>query len=740
MGKKINPKSIDSMKLMSGILIWILSTFGGFLLWMNPPQLPIPPIAVTFVASLAEIGVLMLFSLLLQKDRNGGVSIGGIFAFAALAYPLSVLCGMLIKPGNVILYLIPVLWFCASAPIGKAILMTLLALLPETFEWLNIHYTLFRPIPPLPGKADPLLFDWTTLFTNYFGTIWIVPVLALMIPRLKSTRVSTGFKSNVAAPSKAAKKDVFLAPSDSASAEVSPSLIPPSGGTGGAVQVADITELQNSEHNAELRGILESIVFFMSKNFKAHSALGLLSLDEGHTFVINAKYSKSNYIKDSVLVYPGSGLVGKAITEPSGFMTGSAKTYPDKVEYYTRLEEVNSIVVSRIVDTDSRKVLGLLVVDSPSIRAFDDADKDLLNRFSVVASQLISSTRMRKILEVNNKRNEIVSNISKLLVKEKYTRGVLAVLMEHLRKVFDADRLVVCAASNEEGKAKIIRLAGDPGDLQENMLFQIDDPYCLYGTVFLTKIEYLETEISRENRYRFFKGENPQFEPAEVMVAPLMDDHGNVIAVIGLETNRSGSFQKSTIVLLQTIMAAASSAVTRAQLFTKIEKQATMDGLTKIANHRHFQDTLDVAIAKHTQARKPFALLLMDIDHFKKFNDTYGHPIGDKVLQSVAAAVTHAIRPNDFVARYGGEEFTVILDLEPALVLQAAERIREAIESQELEHEGQVLKVTVSIGAAVFPTDGQVKKDLIELADQAMYRSKKNGRNQVTQWSQVVNA
>ena len=130
MGKKVNPKSIDSLKLVSGVLIWAFSALGGLLLWMNPLTLPISGVALTFVSSVVEIGVLAVLSLLLLRDHNGGLTVGGMFAFAGIAFPFSVLSGMLAVPGNIILYLIPVLWFCASAPLSKVVPMILLTLLP----------------------------------------------------------------------------------------------------------------------------------------------------------------------------------------------------------------------------------------------------------------------------------------------------------------------------------------------------------------------------------------------------------------------------------------------------------------------------------------------------------------------------------------------------------------------------------------------------------------------------------
>lgn len=731
MGKKIDPKSIDSLKLGFGVFIWLAGVFGGFLLWLTPQQLPLQGEMLTLASIALQLGFGWLFSRFLLRDRNGKTALGGVLAFLGLAYPLCIVNGHIIEPENLVFYLVAVVWVSAGLTWYKAVLAALLALVPEVFQWMNIHYSLLRPYPPLPGNADPLLFDWTSFEEHLLSSTGLVILLAVMLARLKSHRV-VGFKG--ALPSSVAKNQASGTSGTGPETQPTLSFQPSS-----SVQVpqVDASLAKNIEENADLRGILESIVFFMSKNFKAHSALGLLSLDEGHTFVINAKFSKSQYIKDNVLIYQGSGIVGKAITEPNGFMTGSVKTYPDKVEYYSKLEEVNSIIISRILDDDTRKVIGLLVVDSPNIRAFEDGDKELLNRFSVVASKLISNARMRKIMESTSKQNEIVYEISKLLTNERYTRGVIGVLIENLRKVFDADRLIVCDFSPEDGKGRVLKLAGESGDVEEGMLFQLDDPFCLYGMAFINKIEYLETDVLRENRYRFRKDEKAEFSPLEVMVAPLLDDQGHAMVVIGLESNKQGCFHKRSIVLLQTIMANASTAITRAQAFTRLEKQATMDGLTKIPNHRHFQETLDKVIQKYNQERRPFGLLLMDIDHFKKFNDTYGHPIGDKVLQLVAATVAKTIRPNDFVARYGGEEFTVILDSDPAQLAQAAERIREAIEAQALSHDGNALKVTVSIGASCFPLDGTTKKELIELSDQAMYHSKKSGRNRVTIWSQL---
>jgi diguanylate cyclase (GGDEF)-like protein len=172
-----------------------------------------------------------------------------------------------------------------------------------------------------------------------------------------------------------------------------------------------------------------------------------------------------------------------------------------------------------------------------------------------------------------------------------------------------------------------------------------------------------------------------------------------------------------------------------------MEKLATIDGLTQIANHRKFQDIMTLELERSARYNSPLTLLLMDIDHFKKFNDTYGHPVGDLVLQMVAKALQGSIRNTDYCARYGGEEFVVVLiQADEAQSRILAERIRKAVESLQIQNEDKILRVTVSIGSATFPYDGATKQDLIDNADKAMYFSKQTGRNRVSFYSAVRNA
>jgi diguanylate cyclase (GGDEF)-like protein len=156
------------------------------------------------------------------------------------------------------------------------------------------------------------------------------------------------------------------------------------------------------------------------------------------------------------------------------------------------------------------------------------------------------------------------------------------------------------------------------------------------------------------------------------------------------------------------------------------------DGLTGIHNRPTFDNTIANVIAKSTRSATPLALMLFDIDHFKRCNDTYGHRAGDHVLKKVAALVADHARAGDFVARYGGEEFVVIIHNLPwPGPARFADHVRGLIQATQFEFEGQPIPVTISIGVAQWDGTMQSEAQLIELADQRLYRAKQAGRNRV---------
>ncbi|MCX7748542.1 MAG: diguanylate cyclase [Clostridia bacterium] len=198
----------------------------------------------------------------------------------------------------------------------------------------------------------------------------------------------------------------------------------------------------------------------------------------------------------------------------------------------------------------------------------------------------------------------------------------------------------------------------------------------------------------------------------------------------------SGVFTEEDLAILNSIMTQAAISIENAKLY----KLAITDGLTELVIHRHFKQLLKTEVDRAKRYKRVLSLIMFDIDHFKKLNDTYGHQAGDAVLVKVAKITKETFRNVDIIARYGGEEFAVVLPETEILGAQiAAERLRIAIEKSEVVYEGNSLKVTVSVGTATYPQNAADMESLIKEADTALYLSKSSGRNKVSSSSTMKN-
>ena len=162
-------------------------------------------------------------------------------------------------------------------------------------------------------------------------------------------------------------------------------------------------------------------------------------------------------------------------------------------------------------------------------------------------------------------------------------------------------------------------------------------------------------------------------------------------------------------------------------------KLATTDGLTELYNHRYFQEQIRMQVEQSKRYNTSFSLIIIDIDFFKKFNDTFGHQSGDAVLREVAQTLKRNVRATDIVCRYGGEEMSIILPNTPKEeAFSTAQKICERVASKKFKlFSGKETNVTISLGVSTFPADGESAVDIIEAADKRLYNAKNNGRNQV---------
>ncbi len=199
-------------------------------------------------------------------------------------------------------------------------------------------------------------------------------------------------------------------------------------------------------------------------------------------------------------------------------------------------------------------------------------------------------------------------------------------------------------------------------------------------------------------------------------------------------------FEKDAELLeeLSTFVEELNPSIQRAILYLKVEEMSRTDGLTGLYRRGYFNERLKEEELRAKRSNGRFSILMMDIDHFKKVNDTYGHQAGDMVLKTVAEILKNSVYETDFAARYGGEEFVVIFPkTDPEGLKIKAEKIRQKIEETEITVGLEKIKVTASFGIAHYPKDGQVAEEVLRKADMSLYKSKQTGRNKVMEFEKT---
>lgn len=211
----------------------------------------------------------------------------------------------------------------------------------------------------------------------------------------------------------------------------------------------------------------------------------------------------------------------------------------------------------------------------------------------------------------------------------------------------------------------------------------------------------------------------------------LYEDH--IIGFLNLYSKEKNKLSRDMIYLLQSLSGQVHNAITNFFELQKMRTQASVDGLTGLYNKKYFLEALGAGIHESAAAGTPLSLAMIDIDHFKSVNDTYGHQTGDLILKEVAGLIAESVRDTDSVCRYGGEEFSIIMPSTPReRAIEVVERVRARAENSCFSAtDGQVLRITVSGGVACYPGDAETLDQIIHVSDTALYTAKRTGRNRV---------
>jgi len=246
-------------------------------------------------------------------------------------------------------------------------------------------------------------------------------------------------------------------------------------------------------------------------------------------------------------------------------------------------------------------------------------------------------------------------------------------------------------------------------------------------------------DTTREDRFLHYKGE--RVIEGSFLSTPLIYKK-DILGVINFHRPKVDSFSDEEIRLLTLVASQIALAVENAKLYTKARELSVKDDLTGLYNRRHFQTVLQVEWKRAIRFHRSLSLLMIDVDFFKKYNDTFGHLHGDKVLKELSNVLRRNIREIDTVARFGGEEFIILLpDTDKRGAIAVGEKLRKIVETHRFAEPasgGAAPQITVSVGIAAYPDDVREMDDLIDHADIALYDAKDAGRNRVVCYPQLT--
>jgi len=363
----------------------------------------------------------------------------------------------------------------------------------------------------------------------------------------------------------------------------------------------------------------------------------------------------------------------------------------------------------------------------------EESDITIINGFCTQTAISIENQRLHRELYRKVDRFAIVSDITKTITHILNHETLLQTILDKSAELLKAEQGSLMLLDHETEALLLKAKRGISNSLTEKLRIQkgegIAGKVAELGEPFLVEDVENDPRIKQKNRLRYKTG-------SFVSVPITIEDR--VIGVLNLSDKTTGDiFNKEDLELIQSFATQAAIVMERNVFYTQTEelrKLAMTDSLTGLPNRRCLRDRLEEELLRSQRYGRLLTLLMVDIDGFKGYNDTFGHPIGDKALKAIAESILLSVRSVDIASRYGGDEFIIILpETGKTLAVSIAERLRNDVAELELLPGG--LTLTTSIGIASYPEDGKISELLLENVDKALYLAKNRGGNRIEVFS-----
>ena len=435
---------------------------------------------------------------------------------------------------------------------------------------------------------------------------------------------------------------------------------------------------------------------------------------------------------------PSAGVLGAVVRDRQPLLVAATK--PGQLPYYDSGRAGVALVAVPILE--GVHLRGILAADRDL--PFSESDRDLLADAGGQVLRVVQAEQVFRAVERAKYEHERFYLATAMLGRALTPEQVMETAFDACAAIVDYDAAAIALYDKDRAKHRIaaVRLReGGAGIIDPKLPgFEFKDNAGLASMVIKNR-HYLPAggeprEVSAPIYTRKIKIDDAK----SLLVLPLLSAD-EAIGTFTLVARAEKRFNKDVREMLAVIANQVAVSLQNGYLYKQMETMATTDGLTGLTNHRTFQSRFEDLLQRAQRHNHKVALLLCDVDHFKRVNDTYGHPVGDEVLRRVAKVLQEVPRKIDIPARYGGEEFVVLLDnVDVTQAKAVAERIRIEISKVVVDTEQGSLSVTESIGVAAFPEDGRDRATLIERADIALYHAKHSGRNRVVTWAEALAA
>jgi diguanylate cyclase (GGDEF)-like protein len=401
------------------------------------------------------------------------------------------------------------------------------------------------------------------------------------------------------------------------------------------------------------------------------------------------------------------------------------------VPYYALRPSIGAVCA--VPTVEHGQIRGLLVVDREAAEPFTKQEEELLGTATRFILRAIENERVFAQLERAKLEQGKLYRSAEALAAATTEAQVIEACVGSAREFASFDFAAVTLFDKSAGEHEICAVSGAEAEQLVGQRFRHNSGLVSMVVANRHPLPY-RGDYDPGRQVVFTRRLAPPGMPS-LLVLPLLV-HERALGTLVLGSKRRGSFGDAVRPTLEVLASHVAVSLSNARMLKRLEEMATTDGLTGLFNKRAVTEIAQQKLRSAARFTKPLSVLVSDIDHFKRVNDTYGHDVGDLVIKGFGDVLKRVKRDTDIVGRFGGEEFVVVCEeTDDGGAALLAERIRAELEATTFHSESGPLSVTCSVGVATFPEAGTSWENLFRATDEALYVSKRSGRNRVTVWT-----